>query len=286
MENMSDAVFTAQDFYEEKPAQEVADAEVSEQTEDVAPEAETAEIPSGEEPEKTDGEEKEPTEEQKKQSADADRIAAEARRAMERVKHRADEAEKKFQDTLRERDRLLSAIKTFGYGTNGESPEEIAAALIAAQRNMTPAEVKKEFEEEQKRIDNDPRVVAALEFEKRQLASLAMQQDLAAIKAAYPEEHAAKLEDIKGIDKFIEYKQRGYDTQDAYFLANRDALTKKPKPKPNDKEHVVATGGNGAGAAGAEIPTGDLETWREAFPNDTAAQLRERYNRYLKRTGG
>lgn len=279
MDKQSDAVFTAGEMLKQPEDVKETEIEVEEQ-----PDAEeTAQ----------ETEQETTTEEKPKQSPDADKIAKQAREYAKRVEKRAEEAQQRAREEAEKRlkaerasARLLEALGTYGYGGNGESAEDVAAAVIAAQRGLDAETVKRQYEQADKQaqeaIDNDPRVQAALEFEQRQLAALQMQNDLNAIKAEFPSETAARLEDIRNVARYTEYIQKGYEAVDAYFLANRDEISRKPKAKTNDKEHLIPAGGTAGGDGGKEIPASELATWKEAFPDETAAQLRVRYNKYLK----
>ena len=48
------------------------------------------------------------------------------------------------------------------------------------------------------------------------------------------------------------------------------------------KQHLAPVNGVSTPDEGAEIPEADLSWWKEAFPDDTSAQLRKRYNQTLK----
>lgn len=58
---------------------------------------------------------------------------------------------------------------------------------------------------------------------------------------------------------------------------------KIPQKKQDTKTHLQTVGGGEPSGTGKEIPASDLSTWKEAFPDETATQLRARYNRFLKR---
>jgi hypothetical protein len=46
---------------------------------------------------------------------------------------------------------------------------------------------------------------------------------------------------------------------------------------------LQTVGGGEPSGTGKEIPASEFSTWKEAFPDETNAQLRARYNRFLQR---
>jgi len=218
------------------------------------------------------------------QTPEENHANANLRRAKEAAERRYYDTERALQAARQETQRLMEAVAAYGYKG---SPTEIAAQIIAARDNSTTESVAARWEAEQKaldeRIQHDPRVQRAMVYEQQMMIEAQMQRDLLAIKNAFPTETATRLDDIKNAKEFAGYIKKGYDAVDAYRLAN---MSSPPKTKPNDKGHMVMAGG-GAGSTGlADIPRDELSVWREGFPNDTPAQLKERYNRHLKRIGG
>ena len=65
------------------------------------------------------------------------------------------------------------------------------------------------------------------------------------------------------------------------MVGNLDELSKKPKQKPNDKEHMIPAGRH-RNSGLINIPADEVEVWKEAYPDEPMAKLRERYNRVLK----
>lgn len=55
------------------------------------------------------------------------------------------------------------------------------------------------------------------------------------------------------------------------------------KKQDNTKDHLQTLGGGNPSGSESEIPADELSTWKEAFPDDTSAQLRTRYNRSIAR---
>ena len=139
-----------------------------------------------------------------------------------------------------------------------------------------------------KEIENNPIVKEAqriLEAQKAGQAKALFDSRLAEITKLNP--------DIKSIDDLMKMPNKAefddyvlnkhYDILDAYKLVNGD--TKKKPNTSETKEHLIKTGGQGGGSVGLEIPGELLDYYKETFPKETAAQLRTRYNRVLKRQG-
>jgi hypothetical protein len=78
---------------------------------------------------------------------------------------------------------------------------------------------------------------------------------------------------------------------EAFKLANFDALMKRGSAASKQaainaakgKEHMTPIGGTAAPDGLAEIPREELSRWKEFFPNATAKELREKYNRVHKK---
>lgn len=232
-------------------------------------------------------------EDKPKQSAEADRIAAEARRAMKRVEEKAAEAERKYLEAEKKLSGYRDAMRRYGYG---DDDIENVASLIAAKEGSDPETVKRrlsdEAEKREQLVKSDPRVQAAEKYMREQEAALMAQRDLLDIKQSFPSETAASMDAIKNAEAFNKYRfhfdEHGNAVRirnsavEAYKLANLEELSKKPKAKPNDKEHMIPADGNAGGAGLKNIPADELSIWKEAFPEETPAKLRERYNRAIK----
>lgn len=114
-------------------------------------------------------------------------------------------------------------------------------------------------------------------FEMQNRAMLLYEADKVAVSTVDPKffESAGQQQ----LTAFGALRQAGFDALTAHSMVKA-----APVKKDSGTGHMVPTGGNPAGATqGVEIPKDELSTWKEAFPDDTAAKLRERYNRSLKR---
>lgn len=139
-----------------------------------------------------------------------------------------------------------------------------------------------------KEIENNPIVKEAqriLEAQKAGQAKALFDSRLAEITKLNPEiksiDDLMKMPNKAEFDEYVLNKH--YDILDAYKLVSGD--TKKKPNTSETKEHLIKTGGQGGGSVGLEIPGELLDYYKETFPKETAAQLRTRYNRVLKRQG-
>ena len=108
------------------------------------------------------------------------------------------------------------------------------------------------------------------------------------ISTMYPE--VKNLSDIAKMDTFPifdSYVKNGMNLTDAFKLANFDSLMQKGNAASKQaainaakgKSHLTPVGGATTPDGLAEIPREELSRWKEFFPNATAKELREKYNR-------
>lgn len=196
-----------------------------------------------------------------------------ARFADQRRKQELDAVKRQLSAEKEEKERLANSLSIFGYTG---SAQEIADAIEAQKRSVAPEQVRAERESENRRIS---------ELEERHKADLMMLEDLHQLQRINP---AIKNVNELG-DEFysLRFARDGYGkllhtAESAYLEIQK---RKAPKPKANDKEHLVPTGGSASSSNLVEIPAGELAIYEDAFPNDSPAKLRERYNRVRERQG-
>ena len=167
-------------------------------------------------------------------------------------------------------ERLTDALSQFGYAG---SPQEIADALEAQQREVEPEQVRRE------RKAREAQEIARTEAEAARADADAIRReavfarDLLEIQRINP--NVQTLNELG--DKFFKLRAAGLDNLEAYEL-----LSHKPaKKEPAGKDHLITTGGGKGTDSAREIPKSQLAEWREDFPNDTQEQLKARYNRAL-----
>lgn len=137
----------------------------------------------------------------------------------------------------------------------------------------------------QKEIENNPIVRQAqeiLEAQKAQQGRIAFEAQLSEINRLNP--NIKTVDDLLNMpekEEFDRYVNKGYELIDAFRLVHKDG--KRKTNTTDTKEHLIPAGGAAGTNKETDIPSSLLETWKEAFPNETNEQLRGRYNRYLKR---
>ena len=211
----------------------------------------------------------------RKQSAEDNAKYAAARRKAEAEKAQAEKDKAELETQLRALER---AVKGFGYTG---SIQEIADQLEAQQREMTPEQVKNERElreaEIQKAIENHPAIKQA----KLTQIETALARDIAEIQKLNPTIHS--LEDLEGDAELEELVRHGINLAKAYKLVH-------PTPKqvkPDTKSHLTGINAGDAASDGlVEIPSNELAFYKEQFPEKKPAELRDIYNRILKRQKG
>lgn len=191
------------------------------------------------------------------------------------VKTELEETHKTSAETKANLERLTAALSQFGYAG---SPQEIADALEAQQREVQPEQVRREREMAQaQQIAQTEAEAAKLEVENiRKEAVFA--HDLAEIQKLNP--NVQSLSELG--DKFFKLRAAGIGNLEAYELLNHKPVV---KPSAAGKDHLLTTGGGASAGGLADIPKGELTMWKDSFPDDTPAKLKERYNRSLKRQG-
>jgi len=177
------------------------------------------------------------------QTPEENRRQAQMRRSRENdLLQQLRAAEAKNQESAQQYDRLLGALKGFGYEGDAEAVTE---AILAQQRGVTVEQVRAQQAEERQRLQEmvrrDPEYQRA-----RQLAEayeqLLMQQvrdrDLAEINKAYPE---AKIRDIEELgEDFRALREAGVGNLAAY-AAVRGAQAAVQKPVPPEVGAVNST---------------------------------------------
>lgn len=119
-----------------------------------------------------------------------------------------------------------------------------------------------------------------------------MAQQLQQISEMYPE--VKTLDDILKMDtfeKFDDYVRRnGLNLVEAFRLANGDKLSQKSVEATRQaainsakgKSHMVPTAGLTVNDGLEEIPASELPKWQAFFPEASAKELKEKYNRVRK----
>lgn len=125
----------------------------------------------------------------------------------------------------------------------------------------------------------------------------------------YVRQFGAELDEIKGMDASIKSIEdvlnspqksailqkinAGYSLVDAYKLCNFDRLTAANAQAGKQaainslrsKNHMTQTGGVTDTTTDMEIPTAELNRWKEMFPDATDKELRAKYTRATRALG-
>ena len=248
----------------------------------------------------TDGEAGEPevTPEEPEQEPAKPAQSAEDNRKFASYRRQLEQAQKEAQSLREEAARAKEYREVLSrfYGYQGDD-DDVISHLVAQSNQMTPEQYKAQREaqrtEIERAIQSDPRVRMAQEMSERMAIQAAMQRDYAAIKAAFPDETGADMNTIQGGGEVAKLICSGVDPVMAYRAVNfellaskKAAAAKQTAANKQGKEHLVPAGGGAAGGSqGKEIPRDQLNMYREMWPDETDAQLRQRYNNVLKRQG-
>ena len=242
------------------------------------------------EPEEVEPEEPEQEPAKPAQSAEDNRKFANYRRQLEQAQREAQALREKAARAKEYRE-VLGRF----YGYQGDD-DEVISHLVAQSNQMTPEQYKAQRDaqrmEIERAIQSDPRVRMAQEMSERMAVQAAMQRDFAAIKAAFPDDPGTDLNTIQGSGEVAKLICSGVDPVKAYRAVNFEVLVekkaaaaKRTAENKKGKEHLVPTGGTAGGAGGKEVPKDLLALYRDTWPDETDAQLRQRYNNVLKLQG-
>ena len=219
------------------------------------------------------------------------------RRQLEQAQREAQALREEAQALRDEAARAKEYREVLGrfYGYQGDD-DEVISRLVAQSNQMTPEQYKAQRDaqrmEIERAIQSDPRVRMAQELSERMAVQAAMQRDFAAIKAAFPDDPGTDMNTIHGSGEVAKLICSGVDPVKAYRAVNfeilvekKAAAAKRTAENKKGKEHLVPTGGTAGGAGGKEIPKDLLALYRDTWPDETDAQLRQRYNNVLKLQG-
>lgn len=264
----------------------VNESEAAEQTEEVT---EVTEVTEGEPEGNTEGTESETEPELDRNAiyADARRKAeAEARRKYSSIDAQYAERFKGF--TNPETGQPITSAKDYFDALDAQ--ERLANKKALAEKGFDPDLI-------EKAVNNSPLVRAATQvLQSQKVKDLQTYLDKQVEEVSKIDPDIKTVQDIERSERYSEI--RAYVTRnnlsvvDAYKLVYADKLTAnktaavKQQAINNAKSqsHLKATDGGSATSDGlVEIPAKEIDKWREFFPNKSAKELREAYNRSLHR---
>lgn len=152
-------------------------------------------------------------------------------------RRKAEAAEREAYRIKAENERLLGALK--GYGYDG-SPEEIADLLMAQSTGITQEEAKAQREAEEQRLAQENMSKQELQLYKSMVIEQMKERDLNSIKAAYPDVKASKIEDLG--ETFIKIFNTGQLSATEAFEAARVLEQRNTKPTPPSMGAVNSKG--------------------------------------------
>ncbi len=293
---MKDLLILSMQFFAEEEPNPVDDGPDS-VVENPEPAEDTDEVP--EDGVELDGEAGEPEVEPEEPEQEPAKPAqsAEDNRKFATMRRQLEQAQREVQALRDEAARAKEYREVLGrfYGYQGDD-DEVISHLVAQSNQMTPEQYKAQRDaqrmEIERAIQNDPRVRMAQELSERMAVQAAMQRDFAAIKAAFPDDPGTDMNTIHGSGEVARLICSGVDPVKAYRAVNfeilvekKAAAAKRTAENKKGKEHLVPTGGTAGGAGGKEIPKDLLALYRDTWPDETDAQLRQRYNNVLKLQG-
>ena len=235
--------------------------------------------------------------EETERNKEKDRIFAEARRI----------AEKKAKEDFEKQQAKIDSeyAEKFKGITNPETGKPILSArdYIEAVEADKRVKVKADMENAgldpsilEQLIAENPLVKQAQEFMtkvQQEKAEQELQSDIKEISkfdsTIKSKDDLVKLENFEDIVKLVE---KGNSLVEAYKLANFDKLVSKKQSaaeqaainQAKSKSHLQKTGGVADTSNLLEIPERDMAEWKKIYPNLSASQLKEKYNKVIKVT--
>lgn len=279
--------YFAEDVDNESP--EVVEPEEDESVLEDGEESEEEETGEGEEAESTDQPEHVQTAEENANYANIRRKAeADARRRFD------------------EQQRMIDAqyAQMFQGYTNPEtgapilSASDYIAAMAAQERQTARAQMAEagiDANSLNKLIENNPTVMQAkqaIATINEQNADRMLQEDFESILAIDPEIGSIDaIPTTQGYSDAVQYTidHPGIRLAEAYKLVNFDRLANRKTAAAKQaainaqksKEHLSKTAGIAANNTAEEIPAGDIEKWKDWFPDKSMKELKKLYNKAI-----
>jgi poly-D-alanine transfer protein DltD len=201
--------------------------------------------------------------------------------AMRRERERLEAELKQIRQELAKKREVTEVLQRY-YGLPSNE-DELIKHLISQTGTVTleqyEAAKRAEMELIEQKIQNDPRVIRAMEIEQMQRQQAVFYNDLMEIKSAFPTEKATRIEDLPNFIEFAKKRAKGYTAVDAYKLCCLEDK-KPPKSKGEDKKHLTTTGGNSTSSR--DIPRDVLELYQQLNPGKKIEDYVAHYNKSRK----
>jgi len=245
------------------------------------------------------GESPELTPEQRSKNA-ARRRKHEVEEAVEKARQETQEAAKKQWDDFFASAGLKNPLDGNKPITNLAEYQAYKAQHAAAQLQKNLREGKLTPEALSKVVEETPimkkaqKLISQVEAEeaaaKKAQAQVKIKEELAEIGKLDPSIKTVEdLLKMERAEQFREYVRRGNSFYDAFYLSNRDKLSKTAQTAAqqqalnlaNSKAHLTSTAARGTGAI--SVPPEEIALYREFNPKATDAEIQKHYNSYKKK---
>jgi len=270
-----------------------AEGEESDETpEVVAPEESVSEDGEPEE-----GEEAEPAEQPEHvQSAEENANYANIRRKAEADANRRYEERQRSLDAMYAQ--MFQGYKNPETGQPIQTAADYIAAMAAQERQMAESKMQEagiDRDSLNRLIENNPTVIQAkqaIQSLNEQNAEKMVQEDLEQILAIEPE--LGNIEAVtasEGYNEAVQYAvdHPGIRLSDAYKIVNFERLANSKTATARQaainaqrsKEHLSQTAGIATNDNSLDIPSSELEKWKDWFPDKSPKELRKMYNKAI-----
>lgn len=272
-----------------------AEGEDNESQEVVDLEEEESVVEDGEE--SGEGEEAETTEQpQHVQTAEENANYANIRRKAEADANRRYEEKQRSLDAMYEQ--MFQGYTNPETGLPIKTASDYIAAMAAQERQQAESKMQEagiDRDSLNRLIENNPTVIQAkqaIQSLNEQNAEKMVQEDLEQILAIEP--GLGNIEAVttsEGYSDAVQYAvdHPGIRLSDAYKIVNFDRLTNSKTATARQaainaqrsKEHLSQTAGIAANDNSVDIPSSELEKWKDWFPDKSPKELRKMYNKAI-----
>lgn len=256
----------------------VNESEPAEQTEEVSATEETTETETE-------------TEVEQEPELDRNAIYADARRKAEaEAKHKYSAIDAQFAEKFKGYKNPITGAEIKSakdYFEAIAAQDELATKKTLADKGIDPNLI-------EKAVNNSPAVKAAnliIEEQRVKEVQTYLEKQIEEVGKIDPDIKSAKdIENSERYPDILKYiNENRLSIVDAYKLVYADKLNEKKTAavkqqainNAKSQKHLVATDGGASGDKLVEIPSSQLKQWREFFPEKSASELRDMYNRSL-----
>jgi hypothetical protein len=244
-----------------------------------------------------EGEEAEPAEQpEHEQTAEENANYANIRRKAEADANRRYEAQQRSLDAMYAQ--MFQGYKNPETGKPIQTAADYIAAMAAQERQQAESKMQEagiDRDSLNRLIENNPTVIQAkqaIQSLNEQNAEKMVQEDLEQILAIEPElGNIEAVTSSKGYGEAVQYAvdHPGIRLSDAYKIVNFERLANSKTATARQaainaqrsKEHLSKTAGISANDNSIDIPSNELEKWKDWFPDKSPKELRKLYNKSI-----